>query len=463
MASSARNTNFFELFADSDSEAEFEGFEHDETEAARNACTGDLGVFEIPDLDVDEDVPRDVNVGWTRQNLDPLALPFFGEDDTGLSANIDRTTLQTPMDYWNLFIKDQDFESWAEQTNVYAQQQLQRRAGVLSPTARMQGWMPTCRDKVKQFIGLVLGTGLVDKPLLDDYWSTDAITYTPLFGSTMPRDRFFNILSNFHLNDNINYVPRGGENFDPLFKVRPLYDVTRRRFLDVYTPFQFISVDEGMVPWKGRLSFRQYLPNKPDKFGMKLYILCDSTNGYMSLFDVYTGADYEPNPDRDEFEDLEGHTFQVVMGLLRRASVLGKGYMLFVDNYYTSPTLFDALFAEDTMAVGTARLNRREMPKALKETKLTRGQAVFRQRENLTAVKWRDKRDVTILSTVNKATFTLTNRVNRTTGELVTLPTAIVLYNKYMGGVDRCDQLNKYYTITRKTIKWWKKLATSST
>ena len=64
MASSARNTNFFELFADSDSEAEFEGFGEDEIEAARNACTastGDLGIFEIPDLDDDEDVPRDVH------------------------------------------------------------------------------------------------------------------------------------------------------------------------------------------------------------------------------------------------------------------------------------------------------------------------------------------------------------------------------------------------------------------
>ena len=300
----------------------------------------------------------------------------------GMKKSIDKVLVSI-----DLFINDQDFESWAEQTNIYADQQLK-----VAPAARMQGWMPTFRDEVKQFIGLVLAIEIVDKPLLDDYWSTDAMTFTPLFGSTMPTDRFFNILSNFHLNDSINYVPRGGENFDPLFKVRPLYDVTRRRFLEVYTPFQYISVDEGMVPWKGRLSFRQYLPNTPDKFGMKLYILCDSTNGYLSLFDVYTGADYEPNPDREEFEDLEGHTFQVVKGLMRRASVLGKGYMLFVDNYYTSPILFDALFAEDTMAVGTARLNRREMPKVLKDTKLTRGQAVFRQKENLTAGKWREKK-----------------------------------------------------------------------
>jgi hypothetical protein len=99
------------------------------------------------------------------------------------------------------------------------------------------------------------------------------------------------------------------------------------------------------------------------------------------------------------------------------------------------------------------------MPVAFKHIDLQKGQAIHRQRDNLLAFKWKDKRDVVMLSTVHRASFTVTNRVNRDTGENVAIPTAIMLYNKYMGGVDRSDQLNKYYTMTRKTIKWWKKLA----
>jgi hypothetical protein len=97
-------------------------------------------------------------------------------------------------------------------------------------------------------------------------------------------------------------VHRGEDGFDPLFKVGPLYDIANQRLLSTYVPSQFIAIDEGMVPWKGRLSFRQYIPNKPDRFGMKLYILCDSLTGYVSLFDVYTGKDFDPNPAADDLE-----------------------------------------------------------------------------------------------------------------------------------------------------------------
>ena len=38
-------------------------------------------------------------------------------------------------------------------------------------------------------------------------------------------------------------------------------------------------MDESMIAFKGRLSFIQYLPNKPHKWGMKAYVLTDSVSG----------------------------------------------------------------------------------------------------------------------------------------------------------------------------------------
>jgi hypothetical protein len=72
-------------------------------------------------------------------------------------------------------------------------------------------------------------------------------------------------------------------------------------------------------------------------------------------------------------------------------------------------------------------------------------------------MKWRDKRDVAILSTRHKGTLSLTGRQQRD-GQPVVKPTAILDYNKFMGGVDLLDQLAKSYTPLRKTVKWWKKL-----
>ncbi|XP_064598403.1 piggyBac transposable element-derived protein 4-like [Liolophura sinensis] len=214
-----------------------------------------------------------------------------------------------------------------------------------------------------------------------------------------------------------------------------------------------------MVPWKGRLSFKQYLPNKPDRFELKLYVLCEGNSGYISRYEVYTGKNYTPNPGADEDEQSQGHSYNVVMGLLKKCDFLNKGYNLYTDNYYTSPRLFQDLHASATNAVVTVRMNRKEMPIAIKNAKLKKGEAIFRQRDSIVALKWKDKRDVAMLSTKHWPTFTITEKRERSTGDLIVIPTCILEYNKYMGGLDRADQLSKYYTITRKCIKWWKKLA----
>ena len=42
-----------------------------------------------------------------------------------------------------------------------------------------------------------------------------------------------------------------------------------------------------MIGFRGRLSFRQYMPAKPTKYGIKVWMVADSGNGYVLNFDVY--------------------------------------------------------------------------------------------------------------------------------------------------------------------------------
>ena len=44
-----------------------------------------------------------------------------------------------------------------------------------------------------------------------------------------------------------------------------------------------------MIPFKGRSSLKQYIPNKPIKRGIKVWVRADAVNGYVCQFEVYVG------------------------------------------------------------------------------------------------------------------------------------------------------------------------------
>ena len=98
-----------------------------------------------------------------------------------------------------------------------------------------------------------------------------------------------------HLSDNNLYIPKGQPGHDPLYKLRPLLRPLITNFQAAYTLNRELSIDEAMVGFKGRLSFIQYLPKKPTKWGMKAYVLADSQTGYVYNWRLYTGKLEQPN------------------------------------------------------------------------------------------------------------------------------------------------------------------------
>jgi len=52
-----------------------------------------------------------------------------------------------------------------------------------------------------------------------------------------------------------------------------------------------ISIDESLLLWKGRLSWKQYIPKKRAHFGLKAFVLCEGYTGYVWNIILYTGSD----------------------------------------------------------------------------------------------------------------------------------------------------------------------------
>ena len=379
-------------------------------------------------------------------------LPDFSES----SGVVPDMSNKQPSDFFDLLFSADIIDNIHHQTNLYAQQYLESKSEHLQqhPQSRIAAYQgkPIKVSEIKATLALIIIMGIVNLPSLSLYWSSKWPFRFPAITSILSRNRFQLILKFLHFNDNTNHIPRGQVGHDKLFKLRPFLTMLITNFQQMFTPFKYISVDESMIGFKGRISFLQYLPKKPKKWGMKAWALCDSKTGYTWNWKLYVGKD-------DEVATSDGLAYGVVMELVKKLT--NKGYHLYCDNFYSSPKLFHQLYKLGIGACGTVRLDRRGLPIDFKKAKLLKGEITTFRDGNLMGLKWMDKRQVSMISTIHDDTIIdKRRRTRQATGGVETIkkPKVVDEYNSHMGGVDKADQLITYYGFSHRTCKWYKRV-----
>ena len=226
-----------------------------------------------------------------------------------------------------------------------------------------------------------------------------------------------------------------------------------------------------MIAFHGRLSFRQYLHAKRTKYGIKVWKVCDSHNGYCLHFDVYLGCPTGPGGNE---------TREVQLGKKNCFETNGKHcdktYVYF-DNYFTGVPLLEELLQRGTCGCGTMRINQKGLPQELqpatkdkkrkenapcfaktkKEHLKKSGHTVTFQKGQVSVVAWMEKKGrkpVVIASTTTSPTsspVTVSRRKNDGTAMDVPCPRSVKEYNENMGGVDRSNALRVEYHMARMT------------
>lgn len=85
---------------------------------------------------------------------------------------------------------------------------------------------------------------------------------------------------------------------------------------------------------------------------------------------------------------------------------LNKGHTVCKDNWYTSLDLARKLLSGQTHLIGTLKKNRRSLPQTVVQTKLKTGHVSAQENdEGITIMKWKDKRNVLLLSTKRSVSF----------------------------------------------------------
>ena len=128
----------------------------------------------------------------------------------------------------------------------------------------------------------------------------------------------------------------------------------------MYTCKFSLTVDEQLMPLKSRCSFVTFMPSKPDKYGVKFWVLADMKTKYVSNIDVYLGAQ------KKEQRFSAPLAESVDANLCKR--IKGKGNNITCDNIFISLPVAEKLARDKLSIVGTMQKNRRELCKKMNES-----------------------------------------------------------------------------------------------
>jgi hypothetical protein len=141
-------------------------------------------------------------------------------------------------------------------------------------------------------------------------------------------------------------------------KVKNVSEYIDIKCKELCVPGRNVTVDESTVGFKGRIQFKCYNPKKPTKWGLRIFCLCDSENGYVFFYIPCYGKTRTESLIRPDLP----FTSQIVIHLAQVLQVhtSGSGYHIYTDRFYTSPQLAQELHEMKIHITGTVMASRKD-------------------------------------------------------------------------------------------------------
>ncbi|KAG0414393.1 hypothetical protein HPB47_008460 [Ixodes persulcatus] len=381
--------------------------------------------------DMPPPAPKKGHIQWFARDFSP------GAQDCTYQMKGGSTPLEPP-EYFMRYFSESVFEQLAEFTNIYS----------LRTSGKELGTTP---QELKVFFGILMAMEALKYLRIRMYWQ--AGTRIPMVADSMAVNRFFKIRSALHITDSNSQTDP--KNCDKSWKVRPILEAVRLRCLQV-EPAEENSIDEQMVAFTGRVVAKQFVRNKPNPEGVKVFVRC-SKDGVAHDFEFYQGKGTGVDP---KYAHL-GLGGSVVMRLVE-SLLKGQNLSCYFDNYFTSVRLLQELKTVEILGTGTIRSNRLlgctlKSEKEMRKEERGTIDSKISEDGDVVIVRWQDNGIVNMASTrVRVGEKGTVKRWSEAKKEHIEIecPEVVLEYNKFMGGVDKLDFIMSLYPIRTRPKKW---------
>lgn len=218
------------------------------------------------------------NLEWRKVNYDfPFSIPGVKEFDVKDGIQVEKLKNETnPMEFFNEFLHENFYDEVARMSNIAIRMDGKRREIIEEITPK----------EIKTFFGILFLFGLMKKPNIPSYWSNDSLISTECLSRVMSYQRFQKIKKYITFYDKSKPRPNNGDSF---YKVRMFQDHVLENSKRVYIPERDLSIDESIILYTGLHRLKVYMPQKPNRYGFKAFVLAEASTGYICNFMMSEG------------------------------------------------------------------------------------------------------------------------------------------------------------------------------
>ncbi|KAJ8956854.1 hypothetical protein NQ318_014269 [Aromia moschata] len=355
---------------------------------------------------------------WSEVAPDRRGSSSSGHPHFTASPKNDATNITSPVEAFRVLFNDEILDKIVVHTN----EEISR---VLLVTSKQSYHSEIDKIELNAYLGVCFYYAYYkeNKSPVKEMW--DEVFGRGVYRSIIPEKRFEFLTRVLRFDDKSTRNERRVT--DKLAPIREIWEIFIRNCTNNYDPSNNCTIDEQLVPFRGKCIFRIHMGNKPDGYGLKIFTLKDSETFYTIAAIPYARR-VTPGFDRSSFSSWQ----------LENATM---------GSWFTSVPLFETLRRDyQIRAVGTIRKNKPEIPSGIKVKRpVNTAHFVFSDTLTLVAYAPRKSKLVFLLSSAHR-----TPAIHAETGK----PKIVVDYDLYKGGTDTVEKKCCRFTTARRTRRW---------